>query len=89
MREDDTVVVHLKDPQKPKIREVIASTQHAAVPQQPVHTFGTPAAQQKTAAQEPAAPSEQERQPIKPSEKASEKAEVAKKTFLDFFRVGQ
>lgn len=85
VREDDTVVVHLKDPQKPKIREVIASAQQAAVPQQPAHTFGTPAAQQKTAAQETVAPSGQETQPIKPSEKA----EAAKKTFLDFFKVGQ
>lgn len=81
VREDDTLVIHLKDPQKPKIREVIASTQ-----QQPAQTFTQPpvATQQKTAVQEQAAPAVT----ATPAER-QEKAETAKKSFLDFFKVGQ
>lgn len=82
VRDDDTLIVYLKDPQKPKIREVTASTPQAAVPQQPVHT--PPATQQKAAMQETVVPSEKEKQPV-----AQESQGSAKKTFLDFFKVGQ
>lgn len=85
VREDDTLVVYLKDPQKPKIREVAASHQTTAPQQLPGHTFAQPAAQQqKPALQETAAPSEKERQPSVP-----EKVESAKRTFFDFFKIGQ
>lgn len=84
VREDDTIVVHLKDSQKPKTREGIPSPTHQASAQQPAHAFTQPAVQQKAAVQEPGIPSQTEKTPLTP-----EPAESAKRNFLDFFKVGQ
>lgn len=81
IREDDTMIVYLYDPQKPKTRESLASAiPPPPAPQQPAHTpVQTPAAQQRQAVKEPAPPAEKQALP-------QEKVDDAKKAFFDFLK---